>query len=216
MMAPAHMLSGAVAWLGGCAAAAVVGVHPSPTAVIAGAAVGTIGALLPDFDHPKSMASMALWPITKPMSYGTRLLSKAVYRATSTDADRRERCEGTHRCLSHTWPWAVFLGLFATGALRVAGLHWTWMATWWWLGMPLAVGCLAHTLGDAMTHSGVPLLWPFVSQGRRWRRVGPRFFRTNSWVEHGPVTVALVLLGAFALWRLAPGMIADLPHVAAK
>lgn len=85
---------------------------------------------------------------------------------------------------------AILAGLLALG-LRVAGvgiaagagvLAWIVAAQypgWWWV-VPVAVvaGCLAHVGGDWVTNSGVPILWPFVSKGKRWRLV------------HAPVTFA--------------------------
>lgn len=57
---------------------------------------------------------------------------------------------------------------------------------WWWLGLPVAVGCLTHDLGDATTNSGCPILWPLQLGGQRWYRVGtPQLMRypAGSWVE---------------------------------
>lgn len=58
----------------------------------------------------------------------------------------------------------------ATGALAWWGL--TQEIRWWWL-VPVAVtvGCLAHVAGDAVTTSGVPLLWPVTVGGQRWRPI---------------------------------------------
>jgi len=61
------------------------------------------------------------------------------------------------------------------GALVVAAVMWRWPApSGWWLGYAIAAGCLVHCLGDAMTHSGVPLLWPWPVQGQVWYPVRPR------------------------------------------
>ncbi|MFI7073541.1 metal-dependent hydrolase [Micromonospora sediminicola] len=54
---------------------------------------------------------------------------------------------------------------------------------WWWIGLPVAWGILAHSLGDAATVSGAPLLWPLRVRGCRWAAVGtPRWvrFRTGA------------------------------------
>jgi inner membrane protein len=55
-----------------------------------------------------------------------------------------------------------------------------------WLG-PLAVGYLSHVLGDCLTPSGVPMLWP----SRRRFRIP--LFRTNSLAEH--VSIGVVAVG---------------------
>lgn len=104
-------------------------------------------------------------------------------------------------CLLHPLAGAVlcFLlaGLMSLG-LKVAGgmlgvgsgvAGW-WLLdhenAWWWL-VPVAVfaGCVVHILGDLCTTSGVPLLWPLRSQGRRWRLVTtPVTFAAGDAVEH--------------------------------
>jgi len=38
------------------------------------------------------------------------------------------------------------------------------------LGVLIMVGCLTHDLGDWMTKSGIPFLWPMKIRGMRWRR----------------------------------------------
>lgn len=65
---------------------------------------------------------------------------------------------------------------------------------WWWLGLSVAWGTLAHTLGDSMTGCGVPLCWPMRIRGCRWVRVGPRRarFAVGGRME-GAVWVLLVL-----------------------
>lgn len=39
------------------------------------------------------------------------------------------------------------------------------------LALALAAGCVVHVLGDMMTKSGVPLLWPYMINGKRWWKV---------------------------------------------
>ncbi len=79
------------------------------------------------------------------------------------------------------------------------------VAGWWWLGLPLGLGCLVHSLGDALTYSRVPLLWPLRLAGCRWRPMGmwkPLRFRTGSTVELLIVVPALFLLGGLSTWAL--------------
>jgi membrane-bound metal-dependent hydrolase YbcI (DUF457 family) len=208
MMGTTHATTGATAWLVGCETATLVGVHPSLLGVAAGTVVCAAGALVPDFDHPSSLASRSLWPATAILSWATRAVSRAVYRATSTPLDERRGDAGTHRALTHTWPFALVVGVLAAAALGLAGLRWPLVGAWWWLGLVLGAGCLVHTLGDALTHSGVPLLWPFASRGRRWRRVGaPLRFSTGKWFEK-VVFVVAVAVGFSALWLLLPALAA--------
>ncbi|MEE1927222.1 metal-dependent hydrolase [Streptomyces sp. TRM 70351] len=71
-----------------------------------------------------------------------------------------------------------------------------------WLGLPIVVGSVVHTIGDALTISGCPVLWPVPIGNKRWYPVGtPRFmrFRAGHWVEHK------VLMPAFGLAGTAGG-----------
>ncbi|WP_411076014.1 metal-dependent hydrolase [Streptomyces sp. cmx-4-7] len=75
-----------------------------------------------------------------------------------------------------------------------------------WLGLPIVLGALVHDIGDALTVSGCPVLWPIPVGRKFWYPVGPpRFmrFRAGSWVELKVLTPAFMLLGglggAFAL-----------------
>jgi membrane-bound metal-dependent hydrolase YbcI (DUF457 family) len=81
-----------------------------------------------------------------------------------------------------------------------------------WLGTAVALGMVVHAVGDAVTESGAPLLWPVPIRQRRWYPVGsprPLRFRTGGRMEAlvvAPVlTVATVVLavavvpGAFPL-----------------
>lgn len=69
----------------------------------------------------------------------------------------------------------VHLPIAPVGALVVVAVMWRWPApSGWWLGYAVGAGCLVHCLGDAMTKSGVPLLWPWPVQGQVWYPVRPR------------------------------------------
>jgi membrane-bound metal-dependent hydrolase YbcI (DUF457 family) len=94
-----------------------------------------------------------------------------------------------------------------------------------WLGTAVTLGMVVHAVGDAITESGAPLLWPLRIQQRRWYPVGtprPLRFRTGGTVEARLVapalTVAVFLLAAFmvpgvapwlhSLWATAQGLVA--------
>lgn len=88
---------------------------------------------------------------------------------------------------------AAIAGLVAAGMLWLTAPDST---AWWWIGAPVAWGTLAHSLGDAVTKSGAPLLWPIRVRGCRWWGVGsPRWlrFRTGGGVEQ--VVWVLLLAG---------------------
>jgi len=74
------------------------------------------------------------------------------------------------------------------------------------LGIAVGVGCLIHTLGDALTKSAVPLLWPLPIGGDPWRCVGPpKFLRftTGSFVENWLVVPAICLVAALSIPEVA-------------
>ncbi|GGM80606.1 membrane protein [Longimycelium tulufanense] len=66
------------------------------------------------------------------------------------------------------------------------------------LGLLVAVGCLIHNLGDLVTHSGVPLLWPLRIRSQAWYRIRPPAalrFRAGGPAESLLIFPASVLLG---------------------
>jgi hypothetical protein len=72
------------------------------------------------------------------------------------------------------------------------GMHYAW------IGMPIVLGALVHCLGDAITVSGCPILWPIPVGRKRWYPVGPpKFmrFRAGSWVEVKVLTPAFFVIG---------------------
>lgn len=67
-----------------------------------------------------------------------------------------------------------------------------------WLGLPVVLGALVHCVGDAITISGCPILWPLSIGGKRWYPLGPpkgMRFRAGSWVELKVLMPAFMLLG---------------------
>lgn len=76
-----------------------------------------------------------------------------------------------------------------------------------WLGLAVALGCAVHCLGDALTESGCPLLWPFLPiRGETWYEVRPPSwlrFRTGKRFER-LVVFPLVALGCLAA---IPGLV---------
>ncbi|NGO68802.1 metal-dependent hydrolase [Streptomyces boncukensis] len=252
MMGPAHSLSGAVAWVGVGAAAAAFD-HPMPwPVVVVGALICAGAALAPDLDQKSATISRAFGPFSRALCGLIDALSTAVYNATRSRGERRR--SGGHRTLTHTWPWAVFIGvgfsaaavfwgrwavlgiLFIHMVLAVEGLLWrmarvssdvfVWLlgatAAWilaevldrpgngadWlftgdgqeylWLGLPILLGAMVHNIGDALTVSGCPILWPIPIAGKRWYPLGtPRFmrFRAGAWVESNVIMPAFMVLG---------------------
>ncbi|GAA1610363.1 metal-dependent hydrolase [Kribbella sancticallisti] len=71
-----------------------------------------------------------------------------------------------------------------------------------WIGVAVAVGMFVHCLGDSLTRSGCPWLWPLPIRGETWYEIRlPRAlrFRTGGWVENGMIAPALVVAGVLLL-----------------
>jgi len=83
-----------------------------------------------------------------------------------------------------------------------------------WLGTAVTIGMVVHSIGDAITESGAPLLWPLQIRKRRWYPVGsprPLRFRTGgaveAWLVAPALTVAVFLLAAFVVPGVAPWLL---------
>jgi membrane-bound metal-dependent hydrolase YbcI (DUF457 family) len=195
-MGKTHGLSGIVV---GLAVGAALDTSPAVCGVLATATA--VGAYVPDIDHPGSTISRSLGPITGLLSWLARGLSKRVYAATKGPRD--EDCEGSHRHLLHSVAFSVLLGA-AVGAGVLAGTG----AQGWALliGGGLALGCVTHIVGDALTLSGVSgFLWPIPIAGETFYEVRlPRGlrFRTGGVVETYLVAPALLVAAVL----LVPGV----------
>ncbi|WP_300008864.1 metal-dependent hydrolase [Pseudonocardia sp.] len=78
-----------------------------------------------------------------------------------------------------------------------------------WLGVAVTLGMIVHSLGDAATESGAPLLWPLTIRQRRWYPVGgprPLRFRTGGRVEAWVVAPALTLATFVLVMLVVPGV----------
>ncbi|MFF2652926.1 metal-dependent hydrolase [Streptomyces sp. NPDC058045] len=67
-----------------------------------------------------------------------------------------------------------------------------------WLGLPIVLGAVVHDIGDALTVSGCPVLWPIPIGHKRWYPLGPpKFmrFRAGSWVELKVLMPVFMVLG---------------------
>jgi membrane-bound metal-dependent hydrolase YbcI (DUF457 family) len=80
-----------------------------------------------------------------------------------------------------------------------------------WLGTAVALGMGVHSLGDAITESGAPLLWPLRIRQRSWYPVGsprPLRFRTGgaveAWVVAPALTAAVLVLVALVVPGVGP------------
>lgn len=77
-----------------------------------------------------------------------------------------------------------------------------------WLGTAVTLGMVVHSVGDAVTESGAPLLWPLPIRRRRWYPVGsprPLRFRTGGRVEALVVAPALTVATFVLAFLVVPG-----------
>ncbi|WP_219414269.1 metal-dependent hydrolase [Pseudonocardia nigra] len=237
----------------------LVAVQPSAGSVLTFAAVSAGAALLPDLDHPSSVATRRFSVASWVACHAVRPLSGFVYDLTRA---RRDTGKGTHRGLTHTLVAAVLLGaaislasarwgtpvvvgtLFVCLALAIKGLDalvpgppslviaagLTYAVeefvpggtagTAGWLGTAVALGMIVHSLGDAITESGAPLLWPIRIRHRRWYPIGsprPLRFRTGgsveAWVVAPALTVATLVLSVVAVPGVWPFVLDLRAHV---
>lgn len=73
------------------------------------------------------------------------------------------------------------------------------------LGIAVALGCVTHCLGDAVTLSGCPFLWPLPIAGETWFEVRPPRalrFRTGGAVEKAAVFPAFVVIAVLLAFTL--------------
>ncbi|WP_427894409.1 metal-dependent hydrolase [Kribbella sp. GL6] len=71
-----------------------------------------------------------------------------------------------------------------------------------WIGAAVAVGMFVHCLGDSLTRSGCPWLWPLPIRGETWyelRLPKPFRFSTGHWFEHAVIVPVLTIGGVLLL-----------------
>jgi membrane-bound metal-dependent hydrolase YbcI (DUF457 family) len=76
-----------------------------------------------------------------------------------------------------------------------------------WLGIAVALGCFVHCLGDSITKSGCPFLFPLPIAGETWYEIRPpRWLRfsTNKKVEKKVVFPVFAVLGVVLLPGVLP------------
>jgi membrane-bound metal-dependent hydrolase YbcI (DUF457 family) len=244
-----HATSGAVVGLAVAGyAPQLAGIDPSAGTVVTFAAVCAGAALLPDLDHPNSVATRRFKAASFLASHLIRPLSGLLYDLTKA---RRDTGKGTHRGITHTvlgalalglainwasmtWGTPVLVGtLFVCLALAIKGLDdlvpgppslviaamLTYgvetlvpggtAGTAGWLGTAVILGMVVHSIGDAITETGAPLLWPLPIRQRRWYPVGsprPMRFRTGGAVEAWLVAPALTVATFVLAALVVPGL----------
>ncbi|PXY37204.1 hypothetical protein BAY59_01070 [Prauserella coralliicola] len=84
------------------------------------------------------------------------------------------------------------------------------------LGVAVALGCFTHCLGDALTESGCPFLFPLPIAGETWYELRPPSwlrFRTGKGFENGFVFPAFAVLAVLLIpgvWTAMVGFVQDI------
>ncbi|GAB2763295.1 hypothetical protein GCM10027174_44990 [Salinifilum aidingensis] len=148
----------------GAASGSVVGVFVAsgPLAALVCTGIGGVAALAPDIDHHRATITRALGPVGTALSWIIRKVSLGVYTLTATSKDT-PGAGGSHRGLTHTGVAAL-----ATGAALWALLGYLGVDQALPYALAAAVGIVVHIGGDAITATGVPLIWPVKYRGERW------------------------------------------------
>lgn len=167
-----HMLSLA-------AAGATYGaLHPAmpwlalPCGLIAG-----VGGLLPDLDHPRSIASTTI-PVLSPVaSFIARVVSL-----------------GKHRTTTHWLAlWGVASYILVTAIAPTGTGH--------ILAMALCIGYIGHLCEDGLTHDGVPVLLPWW----RWRLPVLHFKSGGAVGERACVSLIVLACIGLVVLEYVPG-----------
>lgn len=133
MMRQGHAVSGLAAGLGAAGVANACGAQISLPAALIGAALTAGAALLPDIDCPGATVTRTFGTASELVSASTNQFSAWVYERTATEHD--EDRDGGHRGITHTWPFALALGLLCAFFARVD-----------WIMLAVLFICVALTL----------------------------------------------------------------------
>jgi membrane-bound metal-dependent hydrolase YbcI (DUF457 family) len=109
---PTHAVMGLAAWGAVALFAGSRGVHVDPQTWLAGAALTSGAALLPDLDHPPATVSRSFGPVTEVVSRGVDLFSVGIYNMTRLKGDPHRN--GGHRTFTHTAVFAALAGTITT------------------------------------------------------------------------------------------------------
>ncbi|MQA98361.1 MAG: metal-dependent hydrolase [Streptosporangiales bacterium] len=224
MMGHTHALSGCVAWLALTPAMAQAGTPLSGAEIVAGGLVCAGAALLPDLDHPSSTIAQTYGPVTWGLSKLVNTVSGGHRKATHSLLFAGLMGVGA-QLLANVNELALQIVLFLLVGLALRGIGFgvprkrltsavlNAVATlilliaftrtgvdYHWIGVAIALGCLVHLFGDALTEAGVPLFWPLKAKAGI-----PFGFETDGPVERWVVTPLLVVAVGFLGWKEAYG-----------
>jgi len=201
-MGRTHALSGAAAWLTLAPTLTdTTGLPVGAAELLAGAAVAAGAAMLPDLDHPSAGIAGTLGPATRLLTRAVATVAGGHRQATHSLAYVALAATGAAAAVAAgPAPVLVAAGACVAFGLRALGpdelrddpildlelaaaaaaltaLAAATVTTWSWLPAAVALGCLLHLAGDALTPHGVPLWWPLH------RRIGVAVFLTGGCAE---------------------------------
>lgn len=200
MLGRSHVLLGGAGFLLiGQSALRLAGAEMGPGEVAAGTIVCAGAAMLPDLDHPQATIARTLGPLTQVPSKGIAALFGGHRQGTHSvlfAAIVGLLCAVALAGSSGPWVALIISILCAsffvraltdaspgvTGGLSAAlGASLVVIApSTDWLWVAVALGCLLHDLGDALTVEGVPPAWPLSKARLRIPLVG----HTGGRMEH--------------------------------
>ncbi|MDH2424274.1 metal-dependent hydrolase [Sphaerisporangium sp. TRM90804] len=198
----------------------------TPAELIAGTLVCAGAAMLPDLDHPHATIAQTFGPATWVLSKAVNWASGGHRHATHSLFFAVAAGFGAH-LLADRLPVGrdVVVVLMIGLALRALGIGvpgkamtsgfinigitagafivlYSQGVQYLWLGVAIAVGCLAHVIGDCLTERGCPVLWPLRHRWVLPYRIGLKTGRAVEVKVVGPL-LSIVVVALFAL-RLAP------------
>lgn len=104
---------------------------------------------------------------------------------------------------SSTGKLGMTIGAFAISAILVVLLPSNIDYTW--VGGAVTFGWIAHLLGDMMTVSGVPLLFPLKIKGKRWWDIRlPLGIKAGGFIETAVLIPMFSIIIIISLWNIIP------------
>ncbi|MEV6982777.1 metal-dependent hydrolase [Sphaerisporangium sp. NPDC051017] len=198
----------------------------SPGELIAGTLVCAGGAMLPDLDHPHATIAQTFGPVTWVLSKVVNWVSGGHRHATHSLAFAVAAGFGAY-FLADRYPVGrdIVVILMIGLAVRAIGIGIPGKTVvsalvniaitagafillqsrgvdYLWLGFAVAIGCLAHVVGDCLTERGCPVLWPLQHRWLLPWKIGIKTGRAFEVKILGPV-LSVVVIGLFAA-RLIP------------
>lgn len=232
MMGHSHAVSGALAWLAlDPVIEPLTGTELSGVQMAAGAVVCAGAALLPDLDHPQATIAHFLGPVSQLVARGVSAVAGGHREATHSLLGAALTTAGIWALLAAFDVQAAAIVLFVCTALALRGLAIapprsgpiaagltiaveaaaiTWLflryspAQWEFLPAAVALGYLAHLIGDCATPRGCPLGWP---NPRRYSL--PIITRTGNALE---VALLTPVMGLAAAWLTYSQLISPAIH----